>query len=219
MKRLLFVVGCLLLLLAAAAAPASAADKIQWQVIVGPHWSDMPLIVNINYTTMWFSYLDENGEFFEAVPADATDVVVGDAVAFVNRGNMQVFAKSLFQRMTVDDPAGNRVIDIDESESQNSWTPLYHYNDFASIDGPLLPYNPRIGAGMWEKDWWAKLPLDPSTGNPTPGTYTVTYRDLLRHRCADPMFPGRVPGGEGYPPIGGPWGWEDNGGTLYFEVE
>jgi len=218
MKKLLFLLGCLLLLLTVAAAPASAADKIQWQVIVGPHWSGEAFIVNINYTTMWFTYLDENGEFFEAVPADATDVVVGDAIAFVNRGNMQVCAKSLFQRMTVDDPAGNRVIDIDESECQQYWTPLYHYNDFASIDGPLLPYNPRIGAGMWEKDWWAKLPLDPATGKLTPGSYTVTYSDMLKHRIADPMWPDTKPGRD-YPPIGGPWDWGDNGGTLTFVVE
>jgi hypothetical protein len=217
MKRLLFAVGCLLLLLAAA-VPASAADKIQWQVIVGPHWSGEAFIVYVNYTDMTFGYLDEDDNFFTSVPADATDVVVGDPAAFVNRGNLRAFVKSYFQEMTVDDPDGNRVIDVDRTECHDYWGPMYHYNDFLGPDGPLLPYNPRIGAGMWERDWWLRLPLN-SGGKLTPGSYTVTYNSMLTHRCADPMWLDRgAPGGEGYPPIGGPSDWWDEPGTLTFYV-
>ena len=219
MKRLLFVLGCLLLLLAAAAAPASAADRIQWQVIVGPHWSGEPFIAYVNLTDKTFGYLDGEGNLFTSVPADATEVVVGDTAPFVNRGNTDVFVKAYFQEMTIDDPSGNRVIDIDRTECHDYWGPLYHYNDLVGPDGPLLPYNPRIGAGMWERDWWATLPLDPTTGKPIPGEYTVTYNSMLAHRCADPMWPDKgKPGGEGYPPIGGPSDWWDEPGTLTFAV-
>jgi hypothetical protein len=220
MKRLLFLLACALLLILAIAAPAPAADKIQWQVIVGPHWSGEPFIAYVNQTDHTFGYLDEGGNLFTSVPTAATNVVVGDAVAFVNRGNMKVFAKAYFQEMTVDDPDGKRVVDIDRTECHDFWGPLYHYNDFVGPDGPLLPYNPRIGAGMWEKDWLQPLPLNPATGKVKPGTYTVTYNSMLTHRCADPMWPDRgAPGGEGYPPIGGPSDWWDEPGSLTFEVE
>ena len=219
MKKLLFLLGCLLLLLAAAAAPASA-NEIQWQVIVGPHWSGDPLIFRVDKTAMTYEYEAAPGVPFDYVPADATDVVVGDVTGFVNRGNMQVFAKAYFQEMTVEDPLGNPVIDIDRTECHDLWGPLYHFNDLVSPDGPWLPYNPRIGAGMWAKDWLQPLPLNEDTKTLTPGWYKVTYDSMLRHRIADPMWPDRgKPGGEGYPPIGGPWGWGDSGGTLHFELK
>jgi hypothetical protein len=218
MKKLLFLLGCLLLL-AAAAAPASAADKIQWQVIIGPHWSGEPVIVQVNYTAMTFTDIDENGAYFTAVPATATDVVVGDATPFVTRGNTQAFAKALFQRMTIDDPSGKRTVDVDEAECHQYLVPIYPYNDFSSYYGPLLPYNTKIGGGMmWETDWMVPLPLN-ADGKLTPGPYTVTYNQMLAHTVADPMFPGRVPGKVGYPPIGHAAPWWDEPGTLTFWVE
>ena len=200
-------------------SPAAAAGDIQWQVIIGPHWSGEPIIVQIDYGNMTFTDIDDEGNYFTAVPAAATDVVVGDATAFVTRGNAQVFAKALFQRMTIDDPNGDQIVNVDETECQEYLVPLYRYNDFSSYYGPLLPYNVKIGGGMmWETDWMVPLPLDPATGTPTPGWYSVTYDDMLTHTCAGPMFPGRVPGRVGYPPIGHAGGWWGPG-TLTFEVK
>jgi len=227
MKRLLFVVGCLLLLLAAA-APASAND-IRWQVIVGPHWTGVPYICWVDFDTMtWsdFSSIDaDTGKpiYYTAVPAGATDVRVGDAAVFVNRGNTQVFAKALFQRMTVEGPglAKPVVVTEDDCHDNGYWTRPYPYNDFTNeYWGPLFAYNPRIGGGMqWEMDWMVPLLPDDGVATLTPGRYKVTYEDMLTHRCADPMFWWRVPGGDGYPPIGGPWGWWEEPGTLSFLVE
>jgi hypothetical protein len=224
MKKLLFLLGCLLLLLAPA-APASA-DTIHWEVILNFHdTSSQPLIVRVNETQKtWLAYdvTDDNWPpLYTSVPATATDVRVGHSTAFVNRGNMAVFAKSFFQRMTVFDPKSSEIVDVDESTSQSYWSVMYRYNSWTMENYPdfqLLPYNPRIGAGMWAMDWMVRLLPSSGTATLAPGTYTITYADMLKHRCADPMFPGRVPGGEGYPPIGGPWGWGDNGGPMHFEV-
>ena len=219
MKKLLFLLGCLLLLLAAV-APASAADKIQWQVLVNFHSpSDPPIIVQINYTDMTFTDVNAKGRYFTAVPATATDVVVGTATPFVNSGNASVFARSFFQRMKVVDPARDQIVDVDESTGQQYWVGPYPYNDFTSYYGPFLPYNPNIGGGMmWEVDWMVPLPRPAGSATLKRGTYTLTYSCMLTHVCADPMFPGRVPGGEGYPPIGGPWGWTEPS-TLTFKVQ
>lgn len=221
MKKLLFLLGCALLLLAVAAAPAAAADKIQWQVVVGPHWTGEPYIIWVDFTNKTWSDVDENNNYFTAVPASATDVAIVDVSLFVTSGNCKVFAKALFQRMTVDDPNGTQVIipPVDESNCHKFWTPLYRPNDFTSIYGPALPYNPRIGGGMmWEMDWKVPLPLN-SEGKLTPGPYKVTYNQMLTHTCADPMFPGRVPGRVLWPPIGHAAPWWDEPGTLTFWVK
>ena len=225
MRRLLFVVGCLLLLFGAA-APA-LADDLQWEVIVGTHWSGQPYICWLDWDTMtWSDFrIDADGMMqpYTAVPADATDVRVGDAIVFVNRGNTRVFAKAYFQRMTVEGPGLVEPISVTEATCHDNgyWTAPYPYNDFTNdVYGPLLPYNPRIGGGMqWEMDWMVPLLPDDGVTTLEPGTYAVTYAGMLKHRCADPMFWWRVPGGDGYPPIGGPWGFEDNGGPLEFDVE
>ena len=209
MKKLLFLIGCLLLLLAAA-APASAADTdmIQWQVLIDFHAMEgPPLIVELNYTDMSWTLQDEHGKFFSAVPAGATDVRVGTSAAFVTYGNMTVFADAFFQRLKVWDPKGNKVIDVDESTCQAYWTAPYLCNDWTSPYGPMLPYNPSIGAGMWGMDWIPPLPRPSGSTTLARGRYTVEYWSMLTHRVADPMFPGRVPGKEGYPPIGGPEDW------------
>ena len=220
MKRLLFVVGCLLLLLAAA-APASAADKIQWQVLVNYNGLEgPPVYVCLNYTDMYWTDLDAKGRPFTSVPADATDVRVGTSAAFVNYGDMTVFAKSYFQRLKVWDPGGNKVIDIDESTSQMYWTAPYRYNDWTSPYGPMLPYNPNIGQGMmWGMDWVPRVPPPSGSATLKRGTYRVTFTDMLTHRCADPMFWWRVPGGEGYPPLEGPWDWDTSMFALTFQVK
>lgn len=210
MKKLLFLLGCGLLLLGAAAAPASATDDIEWQVVVDWTGGGQPFIVEVNYTDLSWTDLKANGDPLTAVPDDAKKVSVGMTVAWVTLGNTRVFAKSFFQRMQVWDPSGTKVIDVDETTGQGYWTAPYRYNDWTSPYGPLLPYNPRIGQGMmWATDWLVPLPLPAGSTTYTPGTYTISYSNMLRHTVADPMFPGRVPGGEGYPPIGKPWDWSE----------
>jgi hypothetical protein len=131
--------------------------------------------------------------------------------------------KSYFQRLTVEDFDGTELVSVREThpDARDYWSPVYPYNDFTNeFYGPLFAYNPRIGAKIWEADW--VVPLLPDDGVTTlrPGSYKVTYAGMLTHRLADPMFPYRgAPGGDGYPPIGGPWGFEDNGGELWFDVE
>ena len=221
MKKLLFLLGCLLLLLAAAApasaAPAAADAKIQWQVLVDFHSMAGVFIVRLDYATMTWTDVDARGRYFTAVPADATDVRVGTSTAFVNSGDMAVFAKSFFQRLEVLDPGGRQIVNVDESAGQQYWTAMYRYNDWTSYYGPLLPYNPRIGAGMWAMDWIVPIPRPSGDATLRRGTYTINYSCMLTHRVADPMFPGRVPGREGYPPNGGPWGWTEQA-TLTFRV-
>jgi hypothetical protein len=215
MKKLLFLVGCVLLLLPALAGPA-AADKIQWQVFINIHSpSDPPLLLRLNETQMTWRILDKSGRLFSSVPAEATDVRVGSSTPFVTLGNTEVFAKSFFQRMTVSYVVSRHeelvIASCDESTSQSYYGEPYLYNDWTGdVPGDqIYPYNPNIGTGIWTMDWMVPLLPRGNTAGATldPGKYTIDYTDMLLHRCADPMFPGRVPGKEGYPPNGGPWDW------------
>lgn len=218
MKRKIVLVIVLCLAVAAlgiGAAPGLAADDIEWQVMVG----DPPLYVEVNFTDMYWTDVDAGGAPFTAVPANVSRVGVGQSTAWVTRGNTQVFAKAYLQRMQVWDPTGKLVIDVDETTAQGYWTAPYRWSDWGSPYDPPLPYNPRIGGGMmWAIDWIVPLPLPEGSATYAPGTYIVSYSTMLRHTVADPMFPGRVPGGEGYPPIVKPWDWEEP--SFYtFEVE
>ncbi len=220
MKRLLFLTGCLLLLLGLVAATASATEGVQWQVVLNYHYPGYVDICRADYDAMSWTIFDEGGdEVLTAVPADATNVAVGTSTAFVNRGNTSVFAKSFYQRMKVYDPSGELVLDVDETECQELWSDPYRYNDWSNPFGPFCAYNPRIGGGMmWAVDWFAQLPRDPVTGKLATGEYTVELWTMLTHTCADPMFPGRVPGGDGYPPIGHAWDWEAEPALFEFTV-
>ena len=145
---------------------------------------------------------------------------MGTSTAFVNRGNTSVFAKAFFQRLKVYDPTGELVLDCDGSECQGYWSAPYRYNDWTNPFDPLVATNPRIGGGMmWAVDWFVPLLPDPSTGELAAGTYRVEYWNMVTHRLADPMFPGRVPGGDGYPPIGGPSDWNEIVAEYFFDVE
>jgi hypothetical protein len=220
MKRLLFLTGCLLLLLGVGAAPASATQGVQWQVVLNFHNPGYVDICRADYDAMSWTVLDESDAVLTAVPADAANVVVGTSTAFVNRGNTSVFAKAFLQRMKVYDPAGNLVLDIDGTECQGYWSAPYRYNDWSNPFGPLYAYNPRIGGGMmWAVDWFVPLPRDPATGELATGVYQVEYWTKLTHTCADPMFPGRVPGRVGYPPIGHAWDWDAEPMLFEFIVE
>ena len=221
MKRLLLLLVLALVLLAAIAAPAPAADQIQWQVFINIHDpGGTPTVLWSNYTNLSYSYLDERGRVYTAVPRTATDVAVGIGVWFVNSGNTAVFAKALYQRLDVYDPSGKRILHVDETDCQKYWTEPYPVNDWTSPDTPFYPYNPNIGQGMmWGVDWYVPLLRAPGTATSLKaGTYTIVYNNLQTHTLADPMFPGRVPGGEGYPPIGHAGDWAEDPAVSTFRV-
>lgn len=221
MKRLLFLLACALLLILAIAGPALAADQIQWQVWINIHAAEAPpAVLWSNYTTMYWSDIDAKGRPYAAVPRTATDVAVGSGAAFVNSGNTAAFAKAFFQRIDVYDPSGKQIVHVDETDCQNYWSDLYRFNDWGNPYDPLLPYNPNIGQGMmWGVDWYVPLLRAPSTATSLKaGIYTVVYNNMLTHTLADPMFPGRVPGGEGYPPIGHAAPWNDEPIVVTFRV-
>jgi hypothetical protein len=219
-KRLLFLVVCALLLLLVTAAPAAAVDKIYYAVVIDFHDTTSPAwVLWVNETQWSFGVL-------RAVPRSATDVRVTETVGFVNSGNLAAFTKAFFQKMTVsylDSRGGPTVIaSCDESTCQAYWGEPYPLNNWMGDDPAywLYPYNPKIGAGMWSADWMVPLLPQPNPGGVTlrPGKYAITYTDMLAHVCADPMYPGRVPGGEGYPPIGGPWDYWYPAATFAFTV-
>ena len=221
MKRLLFLVGCLVLLLGVVAAPAAATQGVQWQVVLNFHSPGYLDICRADYDTMAWTTLDADGNaVLTSVPAYAANVAVGTSTAFVNRGNTSVFAKAFFQKLKVYDPTGKLVVDCDASACQGYWSAPYRYNDWTNPFGPLYAYNPKIGGGMmWAVDWFVQLPPDPVTGKLVVGTYRVECWNMATHRLADPMFPGRVPGRVGYPPIGGPWGWDELPMVFQFFVQ
>lgn len=218
-KELLFLVLCALLLLVAA-APVAAADQIHYEVVINFHDTTSPAYV------FWVNETQWSFKWVRAVPRSATDVRVTETVSFVNSGSLAVFAKAFFQRMTVsylDRGNGATVIaSCDESTCQAFWGAPYPLNNWMGDDPAywLYPYNPNIGAGMWSADWMVPLLPQPNPGGRTlqPGTYAITYTDMLAHVCADPMYPGRVPGGEGYPPIGGPSDFWYPAATFTFTV-
>ena len=219
-KKLLFLFVCVLLLFLVTALPAAAADKIHYEVVINFHDTTSPAFV------FWVNETQWSFKMLRAVPRNATDVRVTETVAFVNSGNLAVFAKAFFQKMTVSylDPRGGATViaSCDESTCQAYWGEPYPLNNWMGDDPAywLYPYNPKIGAGMWSADWMVPLLPQPNPGGVTlkPGKYTITYTDRLAHVCADPMYPGRVPGGEGYPPIGGPWDYWYPAATFAFTV-
>jgi hypothetical protein len=219
-KKLPFLLVCALVPVFVGAAPASATEGVQWQVVLNFHSPGYVDICRADYDNQSWTTLDADGDaVLASVPADAANVAVGTSTAFVNRGNTSVFAKAFFQKLKVYDPTGKLVIDCDASECQGYWSAPYRYNDWTNPFGPLVAYNPTIGGGMmWAVDWFVQLPPDPLTGKLAAGTYRVEYWNMVTHRLADPMFPGRVPGKVGYPPIGGPWGWEETPMEYFFTV-
>ena len=141
-----------------------------------------PYICWVDFDNMTWSdfWIDANGDHqpYAAVPADATDVRVGDAIVLVNRGNTRVFAKAYFQRMTVESLGLARPISVTEAHCHDPgyWTPPFHYNDFTNdFYSPLLRYNPRIAGGMqWEMDWMVPLLPDDGVTTLKPSTHKVT---------------------------------------------
>jgi len=179
-KKLLFLFVCVLLLFLVTALPAAAADKIHYEVVINFHDTTSPAFV------FWVNETQWSFKMLRAVPRNATDVRVTETVAFVNSGNLAVFAKAFFQKMTVSylDPRGGATViaSCDESTCQAYWGEPYPLNNWMGDDPAywLYPYNPNIGAGMWSADWM--VPLLPQ---PNPGGVTLAgRRGLPAHRRA-----------------------------------
>ena len=174
MKKLSFLLGCVLLLLVATAVPAMA-DPLYYQVYVydgSAAWID-------ESTTTWGPV--------DAVPVGA-DVRISTSWVALNRGLAGSFPNAMLERLEVLDPLGNVVASCDESTCRTFWAAPYLYNDWFDEADWVYPANPKRSAGVWAVDWM--VPFRPATA----GTYTIVYSDKQIRTVADPMWatPGTV---------------------------
>jgi hypothetical protein len=196
MRKLLFLLACTLLLLLAFAAPALAdADYYFAFVYDGSVYA-----------------VDETAH--TVLPVDTippgSSVVCGFSWVAVNRGLASTFPRAALVRLTVTGPDGTIVGQCDETDCAVFWGGTYLYNDwYADPTMWVFPYNPKVAAGPWGRDWLVPCGRLPA------GEYTIAYSDKFIRAVADPMWgqPGT------YPPVYHAYDWYDWGGPKTFVVE
>ena len=186
MKRLLFLLVCVLLLLFATAAPALADDYFYG---FSPYHED-PFRVDMSEGLAVF--LEEG-----YIPADSHEVIFGMSWTSLNRGLVLKVPDIFRMELSVTGPYPAMTVraHCDQSDCRQYWSALYRWNErlWASPDWQAIPNHPEAAAaGIWSRNWWV------SCGTLPAGKYTVEYREILTRTLADPWtWPG--PGIQ-YPP-------------------
>jgi hypothetical protein len=196
MKRILLLVACTLLLLFALAPPA-LADADYYFVYV--------------YDGSVFA-VDETAHTVQDVGAipPGSSVVCGYSWVGINRGLATTFPQAALMRLTVTGPGGTIVGQCDETNCAAFWGGTYLWNDwYADPTWWAFPYNPKVAAGPWARDWVVPC------GNLPTGDYTIAYSDKFVRAMADPMW--ERPGT--YPPVYHAYDWYDWEGPKTFVVE
>lgn len=203
MKKLLFLLVCVLLLLCAVAAPAVARDTY-------PPYPANWYFVSVDGSTYWMDEVTHTWgptDLPRTVPADDLHVAIGGTWFCATYG--QCIAQAGAVRQTLDfwkDGESEFILSLDERAARAYWGRPYDPEAAYGITPEDLGgsfYNPKVQSGFWAIDWIVWIgPLEE-------GTYWLEYKNYTAHNTVDPHFektPIHYPKG---------WVWADYGPQCF----
>jgi hypothetical protein len=175
MRRLLFILACVLLLMAVATVPAMAGAPLAAQPQLPMHTA----ILWYPFDGFWFEFPD--GTFAteidhpvgDAIPSDY-GLVVGSGWVTMTLGRANSVPNCLQYRVKVDG-----LLKTTFRQSKAFWTGAFP----GEFDPTTQPFNAKIGAGLWIN--FLFIPLD----TPGPGTHTLDVAERLAHTTTDMLAP------------------------------
>ena len=167
MRKLMMLVGLALLLALVLAVPAfgfatTPPDGAYLWPYDGGSWGT---VVDGQQTDVW----NPPGM---PIPA-GTDVYIGSGWIAYTKGLVKTLPQYLLYKVVPTGDAQHPLVTYAEGKSY--WSVMYRE---AGIEELYPPFNPKLGAKLWMRDWWCPLAGDK-------GDYQLTLIEKFRHTTTD----------------------------------